>query len=220
MSPRRGSFAALGGMVGAMSSALFWLVILGLAVAAILWQRAFPKPFPPWLTPILDTRFRRRTLSPEVAAERHGIESGMRVLEIGPGHGYLTAAAQRRAGASGSLICLDIQPAMLRKLRSTLGESTPPLVCASGSQLPLRTGSIDLIFLCEVLGEIPDKEQAFCEFRRVLKPGGTLAVTEALPDPDYVRSSVLARLARQAGFEPVVRVGNWLQYTQRLTRSL
>jgi ubiquinone/menaquinone biosynthesis C-methylase UbiE len=203
-----------------MSSALLWVVILGVAVAAILCQRAFPKPFPPWLTPILDTRFRRRTLSPEVAAERHGIESGMRVLEIGPGHGYMTAAAQRAAGASGTLICLDIQPAMLRKLRSTVGESTPPLVCASGSQLPLRTGSIDLIFLCEVLGEIPDKEQAFCECRRVLKPGGTLAVTEALPDPDYVRSSVLARLARQAGFEPLVRVGNWFQYTQRLIRSL
>lgn len=203
-----------------MNSALLWLAVLAaLAVAAVAWRRAFPKPFPPWLTPILDTRFRRRTLSPEIAAERHGIEAGMRVLEIGPGHGYLTEAARRRAGPRGSLVCLDVQPAMLRKLRSAVGTSTPPLVCASGSQLPFREASMDLVFLCEVLGEIPDKEAAFRELGRVIKPRGTLAVTEALPDPDYVRSSILQGLARNAGFESAERFGNWFQYTQRLTRT-
>ena len=184
-----------------------------------MWRRAFPKPFPPWLAPILDTRLRRRTLSPELAAERHGISGGMRVLEVGPGNGYFTAVARERAGPTGLLICLDIQLPMLQKLRKTLGVETPALVCASGSQLPLRDCSLDLVFLCDVLGEIPDKEGAIREFHRILKPGGTLAVTEALPDPDYVRASVVAGLARGAGFLPAERFGRWFQYTQRFTRT-
>ena len=203
-----------------MIGILLWTtVVTALVAVAVTWRRIFPKPFPPWLTPILDTRFRRRTLSPELAAERHGIKDGERVLEIGPGNGYLTVAARRRAGPTGALICLDLQFPMLRKLRTTLGDETPPLVCASGSELPLREESMDLVFLCEVLGEIPDKEGAFREFHRIIRPGGTLAITEALPDPDYVRAPVLSRLARTAGFLATQRFGSWFQYTQRFTRT-
>jgi ubiquinone/menaquinone biosynthesis C-methylase UbiE len=202
-----------------VGDAFVWLALsAAVAVVALVWRRVFPKPFPPWLTPILDTRFRRRTFSPELAAERHGISDGMRVLEIGPGNGYLTAIARRRVGPTGMLICLDIQLPMLQKLRRTLGEETPALVSASGSRLPLRDGSIDLAFLCDVLGEIPDKKGAFHELHRILKPGGTLAITEALPDPDYVRASVLTGLARGSGFLPAERFGSWFQYTQRFTR--
>jgi ubiquinone/menaquinone biosynthesis C-methylase UbiE len=170
------------------------------------------------MTPILDTPARRRKFSPELAAERHGIEEGMRVLEIGPGGGYLTSAARQRVGPTGKLICLDIQPAMLEKLRGILGAEAPPLVCASGSELPLRDGSLDLVFLCEVLGEIRDKRGALDELYRVIRPGGTLAVTEGMPDPDYVRCSVLTALAVDAGFEPAERSGGWSLYTQRFTR--
>jgi SAM-dependent methyltransferase len=193
------------------------IVVVALA-GVVMFRRVYPAPFPPWMTPILDTPSRRRKFSPELAAERHGIEEGMRVLEVGPGGGYLTAAARRRAGPAGTLIGLDIQLPMLRKLRRNLGTETPTLVCASGSELPLRDGSMDLIFLCEVLGEIRDKRGAFEEYYRVIKPGGTLAVTEGMPDPDYVRASVLTKLAVGAGFEPAERFGGWSLYTQRFTR--
>lgn len=195
------------------------VIIVCIALTGVvIYRRAYPTPFPPWMTPILDTAARRRKFSPELAAERHGIEEGMRVLEIGPGGGYLTAAARRRVGPTGKLICLDIQLSMLQKLRRILGAETPPLVCASGSELPLRDGSIDLVFLCEVLGEIRDKRRALEELYRVIKAGGTLAVTEGMPDPDYVRSSVLTALAVDAGFEPGSRFGGWSLYTQRFSR--
>ena len=67
--------------------------------------------------------------------------------------------------------------------------------------MPLRDGAFDLAFLVSVLGEIPDRRAAMQEYARILRPGGTLAVTEALPDPDYVRTPVLRRLAADAGLE-------------------
>jgi SAM-dependent methyltransferase len=196
------------------------VAIVCVALAGVVMYRrwVYPAPFPPWMTPILDRPSRRRKFSPERAAERHGIEQGMRVLEIGPGGGYLTAAAQQRVGPTGMLVCLDIQLAMLEKLRQNLGTQTPALVCAPGTTLPLADACIDLVFLCEVLGEIRDKRGALGELYRVIRPGGTLAVTEAMPDPDYVRCSVLTALAVEAGFEPTRRFGTWSLYTQRFTR--
>ena len=181
----------------------------------LAWQRRSPRPFPPWMTPLLHSPLRRRGFSPETAALRHGIAAGMTVLEVGPGDGYLTSAAIDRTGPGGRLVCLDVQPAMLRKLRGAIGSRTPPLVCASGSQLPFRSRAFDLVFLSHVLGEIPDRAAALAEYARVLRPGGTLAITEGLPDPDFIRCARLVRMARAAGFRPAEHFGRSLHYTQR-----
>src|SRR3972149_8483353 len=120
-------------------------------LAYLAWQRRSPRPFPPWMTPLLHSPLRRRSFSPEAAAQRPGVAPGMSVLEVGPGDGYLTVAAIDRTTPGGRLICLDVQLAMLRKLRKALGSRTPPLVCASGSQLPFRSRAFDLVFLSHVL---------------------------------------------------------------------
>jgi len=184
----------------------------------LAWQRRSPRPFPPWMTPLLHSPLRRRSFSPEAAAERHGVAPGMTVLEVGPGDGYLTVAAVDRATPGGRLVCLDVQLGMLRKLRKALGSRTPPLVCASGSQLPFRPGAFDLVFLSHVLGEIPDRAAALAEYARVLRPSGTLAITEGLPDPDFIRCARLVRMAGCAGFVPGERFGRALHYTQRFHR--
>ena len=49
--------------------------------------------------------------------------------------------------------------------------------------LPFAEGSASEFFLSHVLGEIPDRAGALAEYARVLRPGGTLAITEGLPDP-------------------------------------
>lgn len=181
----------------------------------LAWQRRSPRPFPPWMTPLLHSPLRRRGFSPATAAERHGIAAGMTVLEVGPGDGYLTAAAIDRAAPGGRLVCLDVQLAMLRKLRKALGSRTPPLVCASGSRVPFRSRAFDLVFLSHVLGEIPDRAGALAEYARILRPSGTLAVTEGLPDPDFIRCARLVRMAHAAGFRPAERFGRGFHYTQR-----
>jgi len=197
-----------------MDSFLLVASIVGF-LAYLAWQRRSPRPFPPWMTPLLHSPFRKRSFSPEAAARRHGIAPGMIVLEVGPGDGYLTVAANDAVAPGGRLICLDVQPAMLRKLRKALGSHTPPLVCASGSRLPFRARAFDLVFLSHVLGEIPDRTGALAEYARVLRSNGTLAITEGLPDPDFIRGARLVRMARGAGFLPSERFGHTLHYTQR-----
>lgn len=185
-------------------------------VAVIAWRRIVPAPMPRVFDFILRTKFRRRTFSPEVAAERHGLVAGMRALEVGPAGGYLTAAAAKAVEPGGRLVSLDLQLGFLQTLRSRLGVTATRLVCADASRLPFRQGSFDLVFVADVMGEIPDKRGALREFARVLRPEGTLAISEAaLFDPDYVRAPVLQRLVTDAGFQPRERFESWFQYTHR-----
>ncbi len=191
-----------------------FLGVVAIGVVARVRSLIRPSAFPPWMTPILE-----RGRNPDRIMERSGLSQGERVLEIGPGAGYLTQFALSRIGPTGQLVCLDLQIEMLRKVCKRLGDRAPMLVCASGSQLPFRDGVFDRTFLVTVLGEIPDKQGALAEQARVIRRGGVLAVTEEMPDPDYVRASVLRRLTEAAGFQTGERLGNWLNFTQRFLRS-
>lgn len=199
---------------------LVWILVGLVAVAVIARLRSLlhPTAFPPWATPLLDTGLRHRLHGGPETVERSGLAAGMRALEVGPGNGVVTEAAVERLGPAGRLVCLDLQPAMLHQVRTRLGARCPALVCASGAALPFRVGSFDHVFLCTVLGEIPDKRGAMREYARVLRRDGVLAVSEALPDPDYVRTPVLRRLAHEAGFVAGERIGNWAAYTHRFVR--
>ena len=194
----------------------FVAVLFPLLPLLRLWAHFFPNPYPPALTPLLEGPVRRLLQDRERCLTASGVAAGQRVLEIGPGGGYITEALLARLGGRGRLVCLDLQVAMLRQVRARFGSRAPALVGASGSVLPFRGGSFDLVILVGVLGEIPDEDGALRECRRVLRRGGTLAVTESLPDPDYIRAPVLESRARAAGFVPRDRVSTLLGYTQRL----
>ncbi len=197
-----------------MSTFLWILVILvAFVVAARVRSLIAPRAFPPWMTPILEFPWRNR----ERILDRAGVTASERVLEIGPGAGWITQGSVQRLGDAGRHVCLDIQIAMLRKVRARLGEAAA-LVCASGSLLPFHDGAFDRALLVAVLGEIPDKPGALAELQRVIRPGGELAVEEVLPDPDYIRLPILRRMAAQAAFKPAQRLGNLADYTQRFAR--
>jgi ubiquinone/menaquinone biosynthesis C-methylase UbiE len=141
----------------------------------------------------------------------------MRVLEIGPGSGVFSEALVD-LGPSTRLVCLDVQPAMLHRLRRRLGGRVPHLVCGDATALPFRDGGFGRILLVSVLGEIPDRGAALRECARLLRDDGTLIVAESVIDPDYIPPGTLVREAGDAGLVPVDRVGPWLAYTQRLAR--
>jgi ubiquinone/menaquinone biosynthesis C-methylase UbiE len=97
-------------------------------------------------------------------------------LEIGAGTGYFSLNLLQ-AGAIERATATDISPGML----VTLEENAAGLglevrtAAAEAETLPFPGESFDLVFGHAVLHHIPDLAQAFSEFSRVLRPGGTLA---------------------------------------------
>jgi ubiquinone/menaquinone biosynthesis C-methylase UbiE len=99
-----------------------------------------------------------------------------RALEIGAGTGYFTLNLLR-AGLIGEAVAADISPGMLAMLSESagrLGLDVRTIRCEA-DKLPFADDSFDLVFGHAVLHHLPDLDAAFAEFRRVLRPGGTLA---------------------------------------------
>ena len=186
-------------------------------------RRAAPGPMPSRLAPVLTTPLRLRLFgSPERVLDRARVAPSMRVLEVGPGPGVYTVPLALRvasSGEDGSVTCLEVQSEMIEMLRERLqaaGIGNVEVVRGDGRQMPLPDESFDMVFLVDVVGEIPDKPTFFSECARVLKVGGTLAVTEQISDPDFRLPNTVRKLAREAGLREEERVGlPWWTYTAR-----
>jgi ubiquinone/menaquinone biosynthesis C-methylase UbiE len=146
----------------------------------------------------------------------------MYALEVGPGPGMYTVPLAKRVASSGKdgrVTSLEIQPQMIEMLRERLRAArvrNVEVVQGDGRQMPLPDDSFDLVFLVDVVGEIPDKPAFFGECARVLKPGGILAVTEQISDPDFHLPSTVRTLAAAAGLREDRLVGlPWWTYTAR-----
>ncbi|MBE0414940.1 MAG: methyltransferase domain-containing protein [Dehalococcoidia bacterium] len=190
---------------------LFWWLV-GLRIM----RKLHPRPIPWRWARFINNPLRRRAQNPSKTLGQMGFREGMRVLELGPGWGFLTLEAARRVGDSGRLYCLDIEPALIARLKqktAKVGLENVALVMGNGECLPFASDSIDLAFLVAVLGEIPDKDAALKELNRVLCPGGVLSISELLPDPDYPLRRTTIAWARKAGFEPFQEFGNFFAYT-------
>jgi ubiquinone/menaquinone biosynthesis C-methylase UbiE len=188
------------------------LVWFGVRIHARLAVDGRPCPYAfAW---IVDNPLRRMWVP--LTLDRIGIQAGEHVLELGPGPGAFTVDATRRVGPDGKLIAVDIQSKMIEAVErkvTAAGLANVEMVVADAYSLPLDDASIDRAFLVTVLPEIPDKQRALAELRRVLKVGGILSITEQLPDPDYPLVRTTIRWAEEAGFSLVARYGNILTYT-------
>ncbi len=187
-------------------------------------RRYFKFPAPAFIAGFLDSNLRRKLQPPKTIIARSGIEIGMRVLEIGCGSGGFTIDVARVVGEHGKVFALDIQEDMLNILNQKLDlpENNDvhniTLLKESAYGLPFVSGSLDLVYMVAVFQEIPDKQKVLAEVKRVLKPGGNLAISEFLPDPDYPWMSTTAKIGLKAGFIIDRMEGNLLNYTVRFKK--
>lgn len=212
------------GVIGGLL--LFWLGPFKL-LSWLADRFGYSAPCPAALSCIVNNPIRRRYMRPIL--DRVGIRPGERVLELGPGPGVFTVDAAQRVGSEGQLVAVDIQPEMIAQVEKRIQEAGLTNVethVASAYDLPLDDASIDRAFLVTVLPEIPDRQRALVELRRVLrrpepaegKPGGLLSITEEFLDPDYPLARTTVAWAEEAGFELMKRYGNWWLYTLNFRR--
>ncbi|HZU79166.1 MAG TPA: class I SAM-dependent methyltransferase [Acidimicrobiales bacterium] len=160
--------------------------------------------------------------------DRLGVARGERLLDLGCGGGRHAFEAARRGAR---VVALDAQAEEVAQVRATIGamvdagevgsDDEAGVVQGNALRLPFADGSFDRVIAAEVLEHIPDDEAAMAELARVLRPGGTMAVTVPRFGPEavnwalsdeyhnvpgghvriYRRSSLLGRL-RRTGLRP------------------
>jgi SAM-dependent methyltransferase len=197
------------------------LVVLLIGVG-LLW-RFCSLPCPARFAWILENPYTRVVAGSSTILDRLDLQPGMRVLDAGCGPGRVALPAARRLGSKGSVIGLDIQSAMLKKLRTgaeRMGLKNIRAIRAGLGHGVLREDVFDRALLVTVLGEIPDRGAALNEIYRALRPGGILSVTEILPDPHYQRRSTVKRLCGAAGFSLDRAYGNWFAFTLNFVKPL
>jgi SAM-dependent methyltransferase len=100
---------------------------------------------------------------------------GATVIDIGCGAGMDLLLAAQAVGPSGRAIGIDMTDAMAGRARAgarALGLDHIEVRLGDASALPVESGSVDVVMSNGVLNLTPDKQEAFDEVFRVLKPGG------------------------------------------------
>ena len=197
------------------------LLVLGLPRIIKKYHRA-PAPAPVGF--FLNSRLRNWLQPLDKVIERSGIKRDMIVLDLGCGSGALTTLASRVVGQQGKVYAVDMQPAMLRQLERKLAEpenrdiKNIEIKQANAYELPFDNDSIDMVITASALPEIPDRNRALREVRRILKPGGILAVTEFWVDTDYPLRFTTIKLGQSEGFAVDKISGNFWNYTIRFRK--
>ena len=123
-----------------------------------------------------------------------GLRPGALVMDVGcgPGASLETIAASGHAGVG-----VDFS----HVLASAAATSGVPAVVGDAEHLPIKGGCVDAVLVECVLSALPDKAGAIAEVRRVLRPGGSLILTDMtlrdrFPEP---LNTALAWVACAAG---------------------
>jgi arsenite methyltransferase len=108
---------------------------------------------------------------------------GEYVADVGCGAGLDSMIAARMVGSAGSVVGVDMTPAMLAKAQaSATAAGFGNLTFRDGyaEALPVPDGWADVVISNGALNLVPDKAAALMEMARVLKPGGRLQIADIL----------------------------------------
>lgn len=121
---------------------------------------------------------------PNKNIEHFGLRSGMMVADFGSGSGFYTLASAQAVGPEGKVFSIDIQKALLSKVKDEAnrrGLFNVEIIWgdieeAGGTRL--RNESLDYVILSNILFQVSDREAVVKEAARILKKGGFSAVID------------------------------------------
>jgi len=112
-----------------------------------------------------------------------GISEGDHVLDLGSGAGNDCFIARSVVGESGWITGLDFTADMIEKARNNsekLGYRNVEFIPGDIENMPLPESRYNVVVSNCVLNLVPDKNRAFAEIRRVLKPGGHFCISDVV----------------------------------------
>jgi len=124
-----------------------------------------------------------------------GINKGDTVVDLGSGAGNDVFVARALVGPEGKVIGIDMTEEMIQKANSNNaknGYGNVEFKLGEIENIPLQDNSADVIISNCVLNLVPDKNKAFAEILRILKPGGHFCVSDIVIKgkmPDELKKS-------------------------------
>ena len=137
------------------------------------------------------------------------LKEGQTVIDLGSGGGFDVFQAGEKVKASGRVIGVDMTFEMLAKARKNIGHyrertglDNVEFRLGEIEHLPVADNSVDVVLSNCVINLSPDKPQVWKEIFRVLKPGGSVSVSDLAllkPLPEKIGSMVAALVGCVSG---------------------
>ena len=108
-----------------------------------------------------------------------GVQAGSRVLDVAAGTGESTLMAAARVGSTGNVVAADVSASMLNvaaEAARKAGMTNVETRVMNAENLELDTDSFDAVICRNALMLFSNPAKALTEMRRVVKPGGKVAV--------------------------------------------
>ncbi len=122
---------------------------------------------------------------------------GQAVLDIGSGPGLLALAMADAVGPGGKVVGLDLSEPMLEMGRQRcVDRPQVSFELGDAAKLPFEADTFDAVVTTQVYEYVADISGALAEVRRVLRPGGLLAVLDTDYDSLVVHTEDPERHAR------------------------
>jgi ubiquinone/menaquinone biosynthesis C-methylase UbiE len=109
------------------------------------------------------------------------IDKGDTVVDLGSGAGNDVFVARALTGTEGRVIGIDMTEEMIQKANrnnAKNGYGNVEFKMGEIENIPLDDNTADVVISNCVLNLVPDKEKAFSEILRILKPGGHFCVSD------------------------------------------
>jgi SAM-dependent methyltransferase len=153
------------------------------------------------------------------------IKPGNVVVDLGSGAGNDCFVARAETGETGRVIGLDMTPAMIDRARhnaKALGFANVEFVYGDIEDMPLPQDLADVVVSNCVMNLVPDKQKAFSETYRILKPGGHFSISDIVLEGELpaglqrdaelyvgcvsgaIQKQTYLQLVQEAGFENII----------------
>jgi len=145
------------------------------------------------------------------------INTGDTVVDLGSGAGFDAFIVSKIVGESGEVIGIDLSDDMLSLAQKNAEKgnyTNTRFIKGDIEELPLEANIADTIISNCVINLSLNKADVYKEAYRVLKPGGTLAISDIVLErelPEFIKNSLAGHIACVSGAE---KLENYLSYVE------